>query len=309
MMKQAQSLCSKKDDVWARIMKAKYKCGQDEVPIINKQRPSSNLWKRMCKSQDDLKSSLTWNIRDGRQVKFWNLSQFPFGEDPQGRTQCNVLDDIVYKKFCDYVMQDAHWDIQHMSQYLTSFVIDIFLSIPPTNNARGVDTLCLNHTSDDNFRMASNYNNLQHSEALQNNQIFYVIWTWKGPKMFRILMQKIVVNGLLMNEERMGMHIATNASCQLYCAVWKMLIMCFIIVQWLKQFGIVLVNKSLLGFARPSPEAFKCQNVICPAFQVQYELYSNVVFGLGHLTSQLMGLKSIDPIRTGRIHSPSTSSA
>lgn len=67
---------------------------------------------------------------------------------------------MVYKKFCDYVMQDAHWDIQHMSQYLTSFVIDIFLSIPPTNNARGVDTLCLNHTSDDNFRMASNYNNL-----------------------------------------------------------------------------------------------------------------------------------------------------
>lgn len=35
----------KRDDLWVKVIRNKYKCGTDLIPIIDKTRPGSNTWR------------------------------------------------------------------------------------------------------------------------------------------------------------------------------------------------------------------------------------------------------------------------
>ena len=72
MMKVDWSLRTKRDDLWVRIMRSKYKCGEDLLPIINGNRNISNLWKGMRSSWRNFQENLGLNIGDGAKVEFWN---------------------------------------------------------------------------------------------------------------------------------------------------------------------------------------------------------------------------------------------
>lgn len=80
MMKVDWSLRTKRDDLWVRIMRSKYKCGEDLLPIIDRKKNGSNLWKGVCSSWRNFQENLGLNIGDGAKVEFWNDRWVPGGE-------------------------------------------------------------------------------------------------------------------------------------------------------------------------------------------------------------------------------------
>lgn len=79
MTKVGWNLCARKDDLWARVIRAKYKCGDDVLSVIDSKRNGTNLWKGIVKTSDTVKSNLIWLMRNGRRIRFmedcWVLSQ------------------------------------------------------------------------------------------------------------------------------------------------------------------------------------------------------------------------------------------
>lgn len=44
MMKVGWNIMNKKDDLWVRVIRSKYGCGDDIIPKVNKMVGGSNLW-------------------------------------------------------------------------------------------------------------------------------------------------------------------------------------------------------------------------------------------------------------------------
>ncbi|KAL5159417.1 hypothetical protein HKD37_15G043740 [Glycine soja] len=55
-------------------MRSKYKCGEDLLPIIDREKNGSNLWKGVCSSWRNFQENLGLNIGDGTKVEFWDDS-------------------------------------------------------------------------------------------------------------------------------------------------------------------------------------------------------------------------------------------
>lgn len=68
-----------REDLRVQIMRAKYKCGDDMLPIIDTNRAGSNLWKGICNSWVKVQQNLWRTIGDGAQIQFWNHSWIPEG--------------------------------------------------------------------------------------------------------------------------------------------------------------------------------------------------------------------------------------
>ncbi|XP_057760081.1 uncharacterized protein LOC130980412 [Arachis stenosperma] len=45
MMKMGWGLATKKDCLWARVLRSKYKCGNDIIPVVGRKKNDSNIWK------------------------------------------------------------------------------------------------------------------------------------------------------------------------------------------------------------------------------------------------------------------------
>lgn len=50
MMKAGWALCTKQSALWVQVVRSKYKCRDDPIPLINEKRVSSNLWHGICKT-------------------------------------------------------------------------------------------------------------------------------------------------------------------------------------------------------------------------------------------------------------------
>lgn len=65
IMKLAWGPITKPNALWVQILRAKYNCGQDVLPIIHKSRNHSNSWAGICQVWDRFIQGCKWNIRDG----------------------------------------------------------------------------------------------------------------------------------------------------------------------------------------------------------------------------------------------------
>ena len=57
-------LIKKKDKLWVRVLRSKYKCVHTNLPRIVKKRDCSNVWKKEVQAWSYLKNGLAWNLRD-----------------------------------------------------------------------------------------------------------------------------------------------------------------------------------------------------------------------------------------------------
>lgn len=47
-----------KDELWAKSVRAKYRCGRDVLPKINRNVASSNFWKGVCNAWPEVEKNL-----------------------------------------------------------------------------------------------------------------------------------------------------------------------------------------------------------------------------------------------------------
>nr|KYP57711.1 hypothetical protein KK1_003981 [Cajanus cajan] len=57
--------------LWVQVLRDKYKCGNDPIPVIKKKSISSNIWKGICDAWSSVQPFIAWNVGDGKQVQIW----------------------------------------------------------------------------------------------------------------------------------------------------------------------------------------------------------------------------------------------
>ena len=70
MAKVGWGLISRKDDLWVKVVRAKYKCGQDLIARIKHHRQSSNLWKGISKARSLVQDGISWSLGRGDSIRF-----------------------------------------------------------------------------------------------------------------------------------------------------------------------------------------------------------------------------------------------
>jgi hypothetical protein len=54
MMRAGWNICSKPNSLWVSVIRSKYRCDSDLLPIISKDRKGSNLWNGGAKTGENL---------------------------------------------------------------------------------------------------------------------------------------------------------------------------------------------------------------------------------------------------------------
>ncbi|RYQ94972.1 hypothetical protein Ahy_B08g089956 [Arachis hypogaea] len=70
-MKNGWGLVEKKDALWARVIRAKYNCGSDLLPRVERKNKSSNLWKGICLAWKGVEKNHIWRHWDENKLKEW----------------------------------------------------------------------------------------------------------------------------------------------------------------------------------------------------------------------------------------------
>lgn len=71
MIKAGWRSCTRRDGMWVKLIRAKYRCGNDIIPTIQRNKPGSNFWQGLCKNWNDFQNNLFRRVGDGKRVKFW----------------------------------------------------------------------------------------------------------------------------------------------------------------------------------------------------------------------------------------------
>ena len=114
MMKVDWSLRTKRDDLWVRIMRSKYKCGEDLLPIIDRKKNGSNLWKGVCSSWRNFQENLGLNIGDGTKVEFWDDRWGPGSGKLKDSVSCPIPSDILSKHVCHFMDDHVFWNLHQL---------------------------------------------------------------------------------------------------------------------------------------------------------------------------------------------------
>ncbi|KAF7812112.1 ribonuclease H [Senna tora] len=134
MVKLGWGLMEKKDALWARVLRAKYKCGNDLVPTISKPQNSSRLWKGIANSWKHMEEGTIWHIGDGRRVRFWADPWLPNGNCPMSYALGSIDSDSWNLVTVDFVTSSM-WvlviellgGILRMGHFLLKHLIELLL--------------------------------------------------------------------------------------------------------------------------------------------------------------------------------------
>lgn len=68
LVKAAWDLTTKQEDLWVEVVRSKYKCGKDVLPIIDNDRAGSNLWRGVCSTWKGVQQNIIWRLGRGRTI-------------------------------------------------------------------------------------------------------------------------------------------------------------------------------------------------------------------------------------------------
>ncbi|KAH1060916.1 hypothetical protein GYH30_004410 [Glycine max] len=150
MMKLGWVFCNRRDSLGFQIVRSKYKCRDAIIPIIDPNRPGSNLWCGLCSNWEHVQKHLGWNIVDGTGCVFGNLSGFLL------RLPAHALDKIQ--------------------------------AIPSPSPFKGEDIVPWIGSTDGNFKMSQAYHSIVCGNSQADDPLHKVIWKWEGLERIRFLL-------------------------------------------------------------------------------------------------------------------------
>lgn len=213
MMKAGWSLCHQKNELWASVIRSKYKCGSDIIPRIQRNRAGSNFWRGVCKSWEQVQQNFTWRLGDGKRIHFWN-DHWVMGSSVLRDEASNPLSLVdSFKSVSDYYDQRAGWNIQLLKNLLPTSITDKIRAMHGPMISGGDDTLAWKLTPDGCFSMCSAVSFLQGTCDGNKSRIFTSIWHWKCPKRIKMHLWKLASEGLLTNVARAHRGLAQSPDC------------------------------------------------------------------------------------------------
>ncbi|RYR56984.1 hypothetical protein Ahy_A05g022723 [Arachis hypogaea] len=135
MMKVGWGLIEKKDSLWSKVLRAKYSCGNDIIPLIRRRKNESNLWKGICSTWKDVQANSIWRIGSLNKLH----------------------------------TQVRGWNIDKLKSLLLEMAVQKIVAMSPPSACKKGDQVAWANSSDGTFFLKSAYN------SLQENQTFGVI--------------------------------------------------------------------------------------------------------------------------------------
>lgn len=201
------------DDLWVKVVKAKYKCGRDLVPSLNRAKNGTNFWRGVCHAWQDVVSNFCWRIGDGTCVNCW---------DDRWVLAVGVLGDLVQrpltnleKNLCvsNLRSENGVWDLTPLHGVIPDTVLAKIRSLAVPDQERGRDRVAWSLTADGSFSNASAYMLLLDHNLRSPNGVYKKIWGWKGPERGKLHLWKLSHEALVTNSWRQRRNLVELATC------------------------------------------------------------------------------------------------
>lgn len=180
MMKNAWGLVSDKDSLWARVIRGKYKCGNDIIPVISKQRNCSNLWKGIYSIRDHFLDGLLWRVNSGAQTCFWRDKWVVGIDSLESYACCSFTEEERIKKVCQFINDDGSWNFSLFNNLLPNDIVMRIAGTMPPCDPLSPDIPAWRHSTDGSFTVASAYKSQIDTNPNMANHWKH-IWKWEGP--------------------------------------------------------------------------------------------------------------------------------
>lgn len=72
MIKAGWNLISQRDEMWAEVIRTKYKCGRGIIPSIDDTLAWRNFWRGVCHAWKGVARNIIWKVGTGTNVNCWN---------------------------------------------------------------------------------------------------------------------------------------------------------------------------------------------------------------------------------------------
>ena len=158
MMKIRQGLIKRKDDLQARVLRAKYGCGDIQIPRVERKHSNSNLWKGVVKSWAKFTQGLAWNVNDGRIIQFWSDNWLKGMGSLRGLAKCNMMVEDLKKTVIEFTASLGNWNQGLLYAILPKHIcLKIASTLPPMEYNKQ-DCVRWEHSVNGSFSVKSAYN-------------------------------------------------------------------------------------------------------------------------------------------------------
>nr|KYP50870.1 Putative ribonuclease H protein At1g65750 family [Cajanus cajan] len=213
MMKNCWTICSQPERLWVQILRSKYGCGDGIIPKIACKKVASNIWRGICHAWGTVLPMLTWNIGDGKTVKFWSDKWLPSRTVLVNNVDPSLPSEERQKVVADYINPFGNCEIERIRQYMPQDMVSEILGMAPPNGKNEADCIVWGGSRDGKFTIKSTYASLRNHNVSRHNPLFPVVWNWNGPERVRCFLWRVVHNSLCTNVWRVGWGLSTDASC------------------------------------------------------------------------------------------------
>ncbi|XP_052112461.1 uncharacterized protein LOC127744218 [Arachis duranensis] len=212
MMKAGWGLIAKKDDLWAKVLRSKYGCGNDTMPRVERKRSNSNIWRGICASWENVERNCIWRVGDGTRIRFWDHHWAPGAgrlSDSLSQVSSGFNSTELLMDFCDI---SGHWDVGKLQGMLPEDIVQRITAISPPSPWKEADHIAWEPSSDGIFSTKTAYQVIMEEQHTQN-QNFRLVWRWQGPERIRTFLWLATHNVILTNSERKRRHLTNDDSC------------------------------------------------------------------------------------------------
>jgi ribonuclease HI len=213
-MKLAWNIISNPSAMWVKIIKAKYKCGQDPTPQVKASHSCSSTWRAIVSVWDTTIQGIQWNIGNVRKISFWNDSWLPSGTVLNAVVSQPIDQNLAAKTVNYFSDNNGTWNLQEIRNLLPDHMIDQINGVSAAAESLGEDNPSWPYSSNGTFTVQSAYDlilNLNNSDSnLWNN-----VWKWEGPQKIKCFFWLVLKDGLKTNDKRNRCRISLNSNCAL----------------------------------------------------------------------------------------------
>ncbi|KAF7811130.1 putative ribonuclease H protein At1g65750 family [Senna tora] len=213
MTKLGWGLINQKDALWARVLRAKYKCGDDLIPKVRRMNTASRLWKGIADSWNHVQEGMVWRIGDGKRVRFWSDPWLP-----NGRVLCHYsfvpLSDVDLEKVAaDFVSASGGWEWGKFEFLLPTEICSLIAAVTPPSCIVQGDHIAWKHSRDGTFSTRSAYHAITNENGVGRHNFWKLLWKWKGMEKVRSFLWLCGHDRILTNVARKRRGMAATDVC------------------------------------------------------------------------------------------------
>ncbi|XP_057444772.1 uncharacterized protein LOC130737018 [Lotus japonicus] len=214
LMKAGWELIHNPNSLWVRVLRGKYGCGTNVVPEVNKNNRESLIWRGIRSTWHRVISGCSWNVRDGTSARFWKDPWIMSGHVLQNLATNPIPHHDMDLPMADFYDLDRGWELDHFQHILPRAIVEEITTFHSVQPDGGRDEVMWSGTPSGEFSTKSAYDLIcnDHSHR-QEESIWKLIWSIKGPQRVRVFLWKLCNRGVLTNAIRVRRHMGACDLC------------------------------------------------------------------------------------------------